>query len=357
MPETSVRLLRLLSLLQARPDWPGPELARRLGVSTRTVRKDVERLRALGYPVHAAPGVAGGYRLGAGAVLPPLLLEDDEAVVVVVGLRAAAGGGVAGGEETALRALAKLEQVLPARLRRRVNALHTQTVSVTAGAPAADPAVLLAIAGACRDRQRLRFEYRAHDGALSRRDVEPYRLVCWGRRWYLLAWDVERQDWRTFRVDRLALRPPHGPRFAPRALPAEDVAAYVSAGVGAALWEVRATVLLHAPASRWPAASRPGRGGWRRWTRAPAGCTRGPTPRTSWPSGLVSWTSTSSWSRATPRSCQPTCGAWPNATCVPPPDHPHLQCRSSMTGLAVCAGVLLGWRARPRRGPRRGVSL
>jgi predicted DNA-binding transcriptional regulator YafY len=249
MPETSVRLLRLLSLLQARPDWPGPELARRLGVSTRTVRKDVERLRTLRYPVHATPGVAGGYRLGAGAVLPPLLLEDDEAVVVGAGLRAAAGGALQGGEETALRALAKLEQVLPAPLRRRVNALHTQTVSVAAGAPAADPAVLLALAGACRDRQRLRFEYRAHDGALSRRDVEPYRLVCWGRRWYLLAWDVERQDWRTFRVDRLAPRPPHGPRFAPRALPAEDVAAYVSAGAGAGLWEVGAPVLLHAPAS------------------------------------------------------------------------------------------------------------
>jgi predicted DNA-binding transcriptional regulator YafY len=248
--ETSVRLLRLLALLQARRDWPGPELARRLGVSTRTVRKDVERLRAAGYPVHGAPGVAGGYRLGAGAVLPPLLLEDDEAVVVVAGLWAAAGGALSGDEEAALRALAKLEQVLPARLRRRVNALHTQTVSVTAGVPALDPALLLAIAGACRDRQRLRFEYRAHNGALSRRDVEPYRLVCWGRRWYLLAWDVERKDWRTFRVDRLALRPPHGPRFAPRALPAEDVAAYVSAGVGAALWEVRATVLLHAPASQ-----------------------------------------------------------------------------------------------------------
>jgi predicted DNA-binding transcriptional regulator YafY len=273
MLRTSVRLLRLLTLLQVRRDWSGPELARRLEVSTRTVRKDVERLRTLRYPVHAAPGVAGGYRLGAGAVLPPLLLEDDEAVVVAAGLRAAAGGALSlaagatgpagqdagpgaaprgsaaeGGEEAALRALAKLEQVLPARLRRRVNALHTQTVSVPAGVPAVDPEVLLAIAGACRDRQRLRFEYRAHDGARSRRDVEPCRLVCWGRRWYLLAWDTEREDWRTFRVDRIALRPPHGPRFAPRPPPAADVAAYVSAGVGSALWEVRATVLLHAPA-------------------------------------------------------------------------------------------------------------
>jgi predicted DNA-binding transcriptional regulator YafY len=250
MPETSVRLLRLLSLLLARPDWPGPELARRLEVSTRTVRKDVERLRAVGYPVHAAPGVAGGYRLGAGAVLPPLLLEDDEAVVVGAGLRAAAGGALEGGEETALRALAKLEQVLPARLRRRVQALQAATVPVPWDnpVPVVEPQVLATLAGACRDHHLLRFDYRDHGGGTSRRSAEPYRLVSWGRRWYLVAWDTERRDWRTFRVDRIEPRPPTGPRFAPRDLPEGDIAAYVSRRVSSAGWRYRARVTVHAPA-------------------------------------------------------------------------------------------------------------
>jgi predicted DNA-binding transcriptional regulator YafY len=248
MLETSARLLRLLSLLQARRDWTGRELADRLGVTTRTVRNDVDRLRRLGYPVHATPGVAGGYRLGAGAALPPLLLDDDEAVAVAVGLRTAAGGAVTGIEETSLRALAKLEQVLPARLRRRVTALQSSTVAITGPGPTVDPAVLTAIAGACRDHERLRFDYRDHDGAISRRTVEPHRLVCWGRRWYLVAWDTQRQDWRTFRADRIEPRTPTGPRFPPRDPPDGDVAAYVTLNVGSATWRYRASVRLHAPA-------------------------------------------------------------------------------------------------------------
>ncbi|GAA0912213.1 helix-turn-helix transcriptional regulator [Nonomuraea longicatena] len=249
MLETSARLLKLLSLLQAHRDWPGPELATRLGVSTRTIRNDVERLRTLGYPVHATPGVAGGYRLGAGAALPPLLLDDEEAVAVAVGLGRAAGGGVAGIEETSVRALAKLEQVMPSRLRRRVNALNTYTVQVPGAAPVVQPEVLTAIANAARDHERLRFDYTGHDGSVTVRDVEPYRLVHMRGRWYLMAWDVGRDDWRTFRVDRVAPRVPTGPRFVPRELPG-DVGAFVEKGVNTAMWRYRATVRLFAPAER-----------------------------------------------------------------------------------------------------------
>ncbi|HEX2515937.1 MAG TPA: WYL domain-containing protein [Chloroflexota bacterium] len=252
MLETSARLLRLLSLLQARPDSTGPELAARLEVTTRTVRNDVERLRALGYPVHATRGAVGGYRLGAGATLPPLLLDDEEAVAVVVGLRPAAGGAVRGIEEASQRALAKLEQVLPARLRRRVQALQAATVPVPWGrpVPTVEPAVLTTLAGACRDHHLLRFDYRDHGGATSRRSVEPYRLVAWGRRWFLVAWDTARRDWRTFRVDRIEPRPPTGPRFAPRDLPEGDIAAYVSRRVSSAGWRFRARVTVHAPAEQ-----------------------------------------------------------------------------------------------------------
>ena len=184
MLQTSARLLRLLSLLQARTAWSGRELADRLGVTARTVRHDVERLRSLGYPVHASPGVGGGYRLGAGADLPPLLLDDEEAVAVAVGLRTAASGGVVAGiEEISIRALAKLEQVLPSRLRHRVAALQASTVEVPAPGPTVDPEVLTAVAGACRDHQRLRFDYRDHDGLASLRSVEPHRLVHDRGRW------------------------------------------------------------------------------------------------------------------------------------------------------------------------------
>src|SRR5882757_6172216 len=205
MLETSARLLRLLSLLQMHRDWSGPDLAERLGVTTRTIRNDVDRLRNLGYPIHATSGVAGGYRLGAGAELPPLLLDDDEAVAVAVGLRTAAGQGIEGIGETSVRALAKLEQVLPDRLRRRVSALHAFTVPLLRGArgSAVDPGVLTELANACRDSEQLRFSYRDHNGSETRRAAEPHRLVCTEHRWYLVAWDTDRADWRTFRVDRI----------------------------------------------------------------------------------------------------------------------------------------------------------
>ncbi|MFJ6726631.1 helix-turn-helix transcriptional regulator [Streptomyces sp. NPDC091281] len=249
MLETSARLLRLLSLLQAHREWSGAALADRLGVTPRTVRRDVDRLRELGYPVNASPGTGGGYQLGAGAELPPLLLDDDEAVAVAVGLRTAAGHGIEGIGEASVRALGKLEQVLPHRLRRRVGALNAFTVPMLRGpqASAVDPAVLTDLAHACRDAERLRFDYRGHDGTTSRRTVEPHRLVCTERRWYLVAWDTDRADWRTFRVDRVTPRPPHGPRFTPRTPPAEDLAAYVSRGVSTRAYATHAVVRLLVP--------------------------------------------------------------------------------------------------------------
>ncbi|WP_411086106.1 helix-turn-helix transcriptional regulator [Streptomyces sp. 061-3] len=252
MLETSARLLRLLSLLQAHRDWSGAELADRLGVTPRTVRRDVDKLRELGYPVNASPGTGGGYQLGAGAELPPLLLDDEEAVAVAVGLRTAAGNGVEGIGETSVRALAKLEQVLPNRLRRRVSALGAFTVPMLHGPDAStvDPGVLTELAGACRDSERLRFAYRAHDGSVSRRTVEPHRLVCTERRWYLVAWDLDRADWRTFRADRITPTPPHGPLFAPRRPPADDLAAYVSKGVSTAAYAARAVIRLKVPVER-----------------------------------------------------------------------------------------------------------
>ena len=247
MLDTSARLLRLLSLLQAKPSWTGPELAERLHVTARTVRKDVERLRRLGYPVHASPGAAGGYRLGAGAQLPPLLLDDDEAIAVAVGLRTVAGRGLSGAGETSVRALAKLEQVLPPRLRRRVNALQTYTVPFDSWGPTVDAATLTAIAGACRDRVRLRFRYRRHDGTTSRRLVEPHRLVHSGRRWYLAAWDCDRRAWRAFRVDRIAPRVTTDRRFEPREPPYGDATRYVGRAISSQRDRYQATVILHAP--------------------------------------------------------------------------------------------------------------
>jgi predicted DNA-binding transcriptional regulator YafY len=250
MPDTSARLLRLLSLLQARRDWTGTELAARLGVTTRTIRYDIDRLRGLGYPVDARPGVAGGYRLGSGGGLPPLLLDDEEAVAVAVGLRTAASGSVAGIEETSVRALAKLQQVLPSRLRHRVSAFQSHTLPVPSRGPRVDPDLLTMIASACRDRERLRFDYRTHAGAPSRRDVEPYRLVNHWQRWYLVAWDTGREAWRTFRADRIEPRPPPGPRFPPRALPSDqEIAVQVARGAGEAAWRYRAKVIVHARAA------------------------------------------------------------------------------------------------------------
>lgn len=248
MLETSTRLLELLSLLQVRREWTGPELADRLEVDIRTVRRDVERLRTLGYPVSATRGAAGGYRLGAGGELPPLLLDDEEAVAVAVGLRTAAGGTVSGIEETSLRALAKLEQVLPSRLRRRVSALQAYTVPFPGTGPTVDADVLATIAGACRDHETLRFGYTARDDVVTRRHTEPHRLVHTGRRWYLVAHDCDRDDWRTFRVDRIDGKLSPGRRFTERPLPdGGDAAAYVRRSVRSSVERTPARIVLHAP--------------------------------------------------------------------------------------------------------------
>ncbi|MFZ0161699.1 MAG: YafY family protein [Kineosporiaceae bacterium] len=225
MAETTHRVLRLLSLLESRPVWAGPELAERLAVTTRTVRRDVERLRGLGYPVAAEPGVSGGYRLGAGGKLPPLLLDDDEAVAVAVCLRLGAGESVEGVAEAAMRTLAKLDQVLPARLRGQVEAVQSVTVTLPGVGPAVDPQVLVTLARGARDGVRVRFGYGSREGAASTRDVEPYRLVATGRRWYLLAWDPDREDWRTFRLDRMSQVTAGTLRF--RRRPEPDAASYV----------------------------------------------------------------------------------------------------------------------------------
>jgi predicted DNA-binding transcriptional regulator YafY len=245
---TSSRLLTLLSLLQARRDWPGSELADRLEVSGRTVRRDVDRLRGLGYPVESVTGAAGGYRLRAGAAMPPLLLDDEEAIAIAVGLSTAARASVTGIEEASVRALVKLEQVLPAHLRRRVRALQTATSTVPAGGPTVDPECLTVLAAACRDTQRVRFAYRSRDGEDTRREVEPDALVNVGRRWYLVAWDRDREDWRTFRVDRMRAPATTGVRFPPRSLPAPDAASFVAQQLSAAPNRYDARLTLHAPA-------------------------------------------------------------------------------------------------------------
>ncbi|MGY1742548.1 MULTISPECIES: helix-turn-helix transcriptional regulator [unclassified Blastococcus] len=234
MADTGNRTLRLLSLMQDRRHWAGADLAERLDVSLRTLRRDVERLRDLGYPVEATPGVAGGYRLAPGASLPPLVLDDEEAVALTVGLQAAAQAAVAGMAESSVRALAKVVPVLPPRLRRRVDALAAATAAVpwAGGDTAVDPAVLTTIAQACRDTVRLTFDYTDARGGRSERLVEPFRLVPLRRRWYLVAHDTGRGDWRTFRLDRLTGPRATGARFAPRSLPGGDVVAFVQAGLG-----------------------------------------------------------------------------------------------------------------------------
>ena len=246
---TSSRLLTLLSLLQGRRDWPGHELADRLEVSPRTIRRDVERLRTLGYPVESMTGPAGGYQLRAGTAMPPLLLDDEEAIAIAVSLRTAAGGSVSGVEEASVRALVKLEQVLPAHLRRRVQALGaaTQTLQVYGG-PQVDPQCLTVIAAAVRDRERVRFAYTARDQADTRRDVEPHSLVNAGRRWYLVAWDRDRADWRTFRVDRIARPQSSGVRFTPRELPTSDAAAFVQRSLRSYPLRHEARLTIVAPA-------------------------------------------------------------------------------------------------------------
>ncbi|MFJ8933389.1 helix-turn-helix transcriptional regulator [Streptomyces sp. NPDC102364] len=259
--DTPARLLSLLSLLQTPREWPGGELADRLGVSRRTVRRDIDRLRDLGYPVQATLGADGGYRLVAGKALPPLVLDDEEAVAIAVGLRAGAGHAVEGVEEASVRALTKLEQVLPSRLRHRVATLQTATIPLTSGDGATiAPETLTVIASAAAGSERLRFSYRARDTAESRRLVEPHRLVSTGRRWYLVAYDIDREDWRTFRVDRIADPFATGARFAPREVPEGDAAEYVrrsvsSWGAGAAYeLDVEFDAPAEAVAERIPAA-------------------------------------------------------------------------------------------------------
>ncbi len=256
MVQTSARLLALLSLLQVRREWTGQELADRLEVGPRTIRRDVDKLRSLGYPIEAAPGVAGGYRLGAGGELPPLLLDDAEAVAVAVGLRTAAAGGIAGIEETSVRALSKLEQVLPGRLRRRVSALSDATSAFGMEGPRIDSEVLATLAGACRDSARLRFSYVARDDQASTRIVEPAAVVYSGHRWYLVAFDLDRDDWRTFRLDRIRGRVRLGERGRRRVVPGGDAAAFVRERLRGA-WEgegssemVPGRIRLSAPASR-----------------------------------------------------------------------------------------------------------
>jgi predicted DNA-binding transcriptional regulator YafY len=252
MAATSSRTLRLLSLLQARRHWPGDELARRLGVSVRTLRRDVDRLRELGYPVEARRGVEGGYALAPGASLPPLVLDDDEAVALALGLQAAAASTVAGMAETSVRVLAKVVQVMPVRLRRRVEALRTMTVPASWGRPGGsegvDPAVLTSAALACRDAERVVFTYTAATGERTERSVEPHRLVSLGRRWYLVGYDLDRGDWRTFRLDRIEGLGGTGARFGPRRFPAEDAAAFVRQRIGGLPVTHRVEAVVCAPA-------------------------------------------------------------------------------------------------------------
>jgi predicted DNA-binding transcriptional regulator YafY len=247
MLPTSARLLRLLSLLQARPSWSGADLGEQLEITGRTLRRDVDRLRSLGYPVHSTSGTAGGYKLGAGARLPPLLLDDDEAVAVAVGLQTAAGGSVSEIGEASARALGKLEQVLPPRLRRRLAVLRSSIVRLSDSGPTVKMRDVSLLASACSERRELRFSYRDRDGAPSSRTVEPHRIVHMSRRWYLVAWDPDRNDWRTFRIDRLEGCATTGAHFTPRSAPDDDVGAYVSRGIRAVALKVRARITFHAP--------------------------------------------------------------------------------------------------------------
>ncbi len=254
MANTSSRTLRLLSLLQAHRHWRGSELADRLGVSERTLRRDVDRLRELGYDVDATPGVDGGYQLRAGSALPPLVVDDEEAVALAVGMQAATDGAVPGLEEVSVRALGKVVQVLPPRLRRRVETLRAMTVPATwgpsSGGPSVDTEALVVVAQACRDGERLRFDYTAREAEETARHVEPHRVVKLGRRWYLAAWDVDRADWRSFRLDRLRNPRGTGARFAPRTPPGGDAAEYVKSSIVGLREPQRVVAEVEAPADR-----------------------------------------------------------------------------------------------------------
>jgi predicted DNA-binding transcriptional regulator YafY len=229
---TSARMLRLLSLLQTHRYWPGSELSDRLEVSPRTLRRDIDRLRELGYTVDAVRGVAGGYQLRAGGSLPPLLLEDEEAVAIAVGLQSAASGSIAGMEEPSVQALTKVMGLMPPRLRRQMDAIRSQTENLPwRGGPELDASLLAVLAQACRDDEPLKFTYTARAAEPTDRWVEPHRLVTLGRRWYLVAYDRDRQDWRSFRVDRISEPRTTGQRFRPRDLPAEDALTFVQSGI------------------------------------------------------------------------------------------------------------------------------
>ncbi|XQE88158.1 helix-turn-helix transcriptional regulator [Streptomyces microflavus] len=307
MTDTPARLLKLLSLLQTPREWPGGELAERLDVSPRTVRRDIDRLRELGYPVEASRGSLGGYRLVAGAAMPPLVLDDEEAVAIAVGLRAGAGHAIEGVDEASVRALAKLEQVLPSRLRHRVSALQNATVPLVRGDGATiDPQTLTTLASAATGQERLRFSYRSGDGTETKRQVEPYRLVSTGRRWYLVAYDLLRADWRTFRVDRVSEPFATGARFTPRPLPVEGGEGGGGDGGRNGQGGDPGTRRATSP-DRWRACSRSSgstcgsrrppsswwhgcrrRSGYRSRTgRTPAGC--GPRPWTRWSGWRCDW--------------------------------------------------------------------
>jgi predicted DNA-binding transcriptional regulator YafY len=284
MASTSTRTLRLLSLLQSRRHWPGPLLAERLEVSARTLRRDVERLRELGYPVDAHPGVDGGYALAPGAALPPLLVDDDEAMALAVAVQSQLADGDGG--DAALRALTKIVQVMPRRLRARLDAVRSSSTPVpwsTADGGPVDHEVLSVLALGCRDGERVRFGYRAADGSDSSRRVEPFRLVPLGRRWYLVGFDLDRHDWRTFRIDRVRAAEGTGVPFATRTPPFDDVAAFVRDRVagGAATGRQQVEVEVHAPAEA--VAARLGR--WARVeSRSPTTCTMSmSTDSLDWP--------------------------------------------------------------------------
>jgi predicted DNA-binding transcriptional regulator YafY len=255
MANTSSRMLRLLSLLQTHRYWPGGDLAERLDVSIRTLRRDIDRLRELGYPVEAQRGVDGGYQLAVGAALPPLVLDDEEAVALTLGLLAVTSSPVTGMAESSVRALTKVVQVMPNRLRRQVDALRSMTEPAAGigpglgNGPTIEPDVLTTVAQACRDTERLTFDYTAADTTRTQRLTEPMRLVAMGRRWYLVAYDLTRHDWRSFRLDRLSAPHGTGVRFRPRTLPADDAAAYVRAQLGALQSSYEIEALVQAPAA------------------------------------------------------------------------------------------------------------
>ena len=249
MIETSARLLQLLSLLQIRREWTGSALAERMSVTERTVRRDVGKLRTLGYPINASPGVAGGYQLGAGAELPPLLLDDEEALAVALGLSTVTAGPVAGIGEASVRALGKLEQVLPPRLRPRFASLKSAVSRIAAPTDAVDAQLLTKVSAAITERRAIGFRYRKHDGDSAPRIVEPYRLVDSGMRWYLVAFDLAQMDWRTYRMDRILSIPSERQRFTARPLPAPDLAEYVHRAITRSPYRYDLLIRLHAPAS------------------------------------------------------------------------------------------------------------